>query len=328
MRVILKWLGRIGFAAVVVLFAAGWVAGAWLVKPERKGVEDFHRAWLGELDAHGLKVDLGRAESGVPFLVCEPEDRFGPGKRGRILREQLVERGVELEEFGNVVGTVVLLHGRGGRKEDLLLTAERFCAVGLRCVIPDLPGHGENPAAAVGFGGGELEGGLAEEALRSAAGEFGFAARPAGLWGMSMGGAYAIRAAATDPGWSALVVVSTYANLEGVVFPALRSRVGVAAPVVRVGMEFGARMGGLAVGEVMPVVWAQTLRLPVLVIHGTEDELIPVEQGREIFGAIPAERKELMVVATGRHGNVLVTPDLVYARMAAWILGSMREVGH
>ncbi len=66
--------------------------------------------------------------------------------------------------------------------------------------------------------------------------------------------------------------------------------------------------------------WARELQLPVLVIHGTEDELIPVEQGRAIYGAIPGERKAWMEVATGRHGNVLVTPDLVYARMAAWFL--------
>ena len=134
-----------------------------------------------------------------------------------------------------------------------------------------------------------------------------------------MGGAYAIRAAALDDGWSALVVVSTYANLEEVV-AGMRSRVGVAAPVVRAGMEFGMQMNGLEVAEVSPGTWARELQLPVLVIHGTEDELIPVEQGRAIYGAIPGERKAWMEVATGRHGNVLVTPDLVYARMAAWFL--------
>lgn len=302
-----------------MLFAAGWMAGAWLVKPGRKGVEEFHRAWLNDLAVHGLRVARGRSAAGTPYLVCEPEVTAGVGRRGRILRKQLAARGVAVGEFGRVVGTVVLLHGRGGRKEDLLLVAERFCAVGLRCVIPDLPGHGENPVAAVGFGGGAMESDLSSDVLRSAAGEFGFAVRPAGLWGMSMGGAYAIRAAALDDGWSALVVVSTYANLEEVV-AGMRSRVGVAAPVVRAGMEFGMQMNGLEVAEVSPGTWARELQLPVLVIHGTEDELIPVEQGRAIYGAIPGERKAWMEVATGRHGNVLVTPDLVYARMAAWFL--------
>ncbi|MGC1479647.1 MAG: hypothetical protein WA771_04025 [Chthoniobacterales bacterium] len=159
MRKIMEWIGRIGLAVMVVLFAAGWVAGAWLVKPDRKALESFHWVWLDGLEAHGLRVDRGVTSTGVPFLVCEPEGRFGPGKRGRVLRSQLAKREQKLESFGDVVGTVVLFHGRGGRKEDLLLTAERFCAVGLRCVIPDLPGNGGNPTASTGFGGGKREAG-------------------------------------------------------------------------------------------------------------------------------------------------------------------------
>jgi|GEM_PF-3411362 len=37
---------------------------------------------------------------------------------------------------------MLILHGRSGMKEDYLAVAERYRAIGFRCLIPDLPGHG------------------------------------------------------------------------------------------------------------------------------------------------------------------------------------------
>ena len=68
----------------------------------------------------------------------------GPTPRQRQLRAQLRTRGLALPVYGNVHGTLILLHARKGRKEDLLPVAERFAAAGFRCLIPDLPAHGES----------------------------------------------------------------------------------------------------------------------------------------------------------------------------------------
>ncbi len=320
---IIRWAGHLLFVVVTVCFAAGWVAGAWLVKPERKELQDFHREWMGDVGSHGMKVGRLETVSGIPYLVCEPAGELG--NRGRILRTQMEREGWKLGPFGESVGTLVMLHGRGGRKEDLLLTAERFCAVGLRCVIPDLPGHGENRTAIAGFGAGDDENVLPKSVLRDAALKIGFRPQPAALWGMSMGGSYAIRAASGANEWDALVVVSTFESLDAVVSPLLSSRIGLLAPLVRVGLGVGAWSRGVSVGAVRPVRWALDLQIPVLLVHGKNDELIHVRQARKIFAAVPSGRKFLMEVPTGRHGNVLVTPDLVYAEMAAWVLTAFHE---
>jgi pimeloyl-ACP methyl ester carboxylesterase len=102
------------------------------------------------------------------------------------------------------------------RKEDYLPIAERLCAVGFRCVIPDLPGHGDHPADIATYG--VREAGLPVRLLREASHKFVFNPHPAGLMGMSMGGSIAVHAA-DQPGapWKALVVVASFDSFPAVI---------------------------------------------------------------------------------------------------------------
>ena len=46
------------------------------------------------------------------------------------------------------------------------------------------------------------------------------------------------------------------------------------------------------------------VRLPLLVIHGEADTLIPVEQGRELYEASPVQDKELLIIKGAGHNDV------------------------
>jgi len=145
------------------------------------------------------------ASDGTPCLIVTPSGN--PGERGAKIRKQLAERGVTLPPFGKITGTLVLAHGRKGRKEDYLSIAERLCASGFRCVIPDLPAHGDHPATIATYG--VREAGLPARVLDEASRKFAFDKQPAGLMGMSMGGSVAVHAAAlTDAPWKALAEFS------------------------------------------------------------------------------------------------------------------------
>jgi pimeloyl-ACP methyl ester carboxylesterase len=189
-----------------------------LVSPERRPVQDYHREWLNHSAPHGLSIKAFSTSQRTPCLLAEPDAEAGPAERGQRLREQLQALGHSLEPYGTVQATLVLLHGRKGRKEDLLPVAERFCAAGFRCIMPDLPAHGENPTATVCFATVDEEARLPETVLAEAAQKFHFSPGPAGLWGMSMGGAFAVRAASSSPDhWGALVVVSSFDTLGSVI---------------------------------------------------------------------------------------------------------------
>ena len=177
------------FAAVLLggYFSLSWAGAGWLLMPPRKPVPSSTNEVLAWSGAGGLRVMRNVTESGVPYLLCTPDGVAGPSRRGQILRAQLSTAGVPPGKFGEVRGTLVLLHGWGMRKENLLVTAERFCAVGFRCLIPDLPGHGENPRAAASFGQRPDDRTLPRDVLESAARHDHFDPRPAALWGLSMG---------------------------------------------------------------------------------------------------------------------------------------------
>lgn len=73
-----------------------------------------------------------------------------------------------LPVYGNVRGILALLHGRKGRKEDLLPVAERFAGAGFRSVIPDLPAHAESSIATLKFATDRSESELAARVLEEA----------------------------------------------------------------------------------------------------------------------------------------------------------------
>ena len=49
------------------------------------------------------------------------------------------------------------------------------------------------------------------------------------------------------------------------------------------------------------------IRCPLFVLHGDEDEVIPIDQGRRVFDRAP-EPKEFLIVAGGRHNDLRTHP--------------------
>ena len=89
------------------------------------------------------------------------------------------------------------MHGHFGRKENHLPVSERFCAIGFRCLLFDVPDHGEHPSPTTTFALNEAM--LPRAVLESAAQRFGFDPRPAGLFvALSLGGAIALIAAVQE----------------------------------------------------------------------------------------------------------------------------------
>ncbi len=219
-------------------------------------------------------------------------------------------------EFGDERGLVVLMHGRKGRKEDLLPVAERFCAVGFVCALPDLPGHGESPVESVGYGVREFErllaGRVADEAMMEVGQMEQF------LWGMSMGGSFVVHAMVEGPErWKRAVIVASFDRLDGVVGDSLGVWSGLVMPILS---EVVVWRGGERMHEVRPGELAKGVRVPVFVVHGDKDEFVRFERGQELFYGFTG-RKEFLKVEGGNHDNVLVTDAPVYAAMASWLLG-------
>jgi pimeloyl-ACP methyl ester carboxylesterase len=297
------------FLAVLLFAVIGWFGSEHLVSPKRRGLQDYHREILARPDAYGLKIVAFTGPGKTPCLLVSPAPNPGEAKKSRILREELTRRGMTLPEWGAQEGTVVLLHGHGGRKEDHLPICERFCAAGFRCIVLDLPGQGEHPALYGTFGLREAP--LVEKLLDDASSRFAFPPSPTFLFGVSQGGAVALQTAARNPEkWTAVTSIATFSSLDR---PVLRSAqemtpscLHFCCPAAAMSVSCGARMrAGFWPANIRPAVAAARLTMPVMIGHGGLDPYIGIDQAREIFAALPAPVKRFRVVEGADHNHVL-----------------------
>lgn len=124
-------------------------------------------------------------------------------------------------------------------------------------------------------------------------------------YGHSLGGAQSVTALAEAPvkGLRAIVIDGAFASYQAM------ARV--------VGGQLGA---SLITDELSPRDFVKKLApVPLLVVHGAKDEVVPVAQGRQLFEAA-GEPKTLFEVKAGRHGTALSNDDGAYRKkMIAWL---------
>jgi pimeloyl-ACP methyl ester carboxylesterase len=317
----------LGAAAVVAFMGLGWWSSHRLLHPPRRDLQDYHREIIRDPRDFGIQITPYTGPGGTPCLMVTPVENPDRARKGRAVRDALADNGIRCAPWGRIRGTVVLLHGYKGRKEDHLPVSERLCAAGFRCLLPDLPGHGDHPSATATFGRTEADqiAGL----LRDAAGRFSFPPENAGLLGVSQGGAISLQAAALDDSpWKAVASISAFASLDQPIASGSRtlcSPVAFISPLASTACNLGvyAREGFLP-SEISPVAAVSRLGIPVFIAHGEQDSFIPIAQGRAIFDAIPSRQKTFRPVPGAGHGNALAVGSTpLYAELCAFFLKAM-----
>lgn len=315
----------LGFFALVLVYISVEVAKDMIsnriLSPKRVELTAHHKYVLDKPGDFGLKIETFNSAQGciTPTLVVESTGNVS--EKGKLLRSQLKEMGVDLVELSNdfqSVGTVILLHGRNGKKEDLLAVAERFCAVGLRCVLPDLPAHGGNRAEKCFYGGEKREPEFVTRLLGELETESGKSFDKVHLWGMSMGGSYANFSAAKmemkkERVCKSMVVLESFTSLSSV----LENKI---PGFMLQGVKEKLLLGGMDIEQVRPVDIVGKIKVPVMLLHGDKDTLIPFEIGKNLFAEYGSENKQFIKVTGAGHDNILITAQPIYALMAKFIL--------
>ena len=314
-------IGTVLLVCVSAISGILW-AGFQIASAPRRALMDYHREYLANPAAHGMVIENFTASDGTPCLVCTPDSSGNLGDRGNKIRQQLFERGLTLKPAGQVIGTLVLDHGRKGRKEDYLPIAERLCASGFRCVIPDLPAHGDHPGTVATYGVREAD--LPSRVLAEAAQKFSFDPNPAGLLGMSMGGSVSIYAAdLPDAPWKALVIISSFDSFPTVIEAKASHYIGttLGPPGAKAADAVYQWKSGISIEATQPHLHAARLHIPTLIAHGTADQVISISSGRRLFDSLPAATSKKWIEIPGAgHDDVLVTPYPIYADIAEWML--------
>ena len=217
-------------------------------------------------------------------------------------------------------GTVLLLHGFGTNRFGLVHLAYDLYQRGFQSLLLDFRGCGASEGEATTLGlreQSDLRGALAY--LRS---------RPdvdpdrIGVYGVSMGGATALLTLEPGLGVRALVTDSAFATLRGAIDHGFRRIAGLPpsifrAPTVWFASRFAGERRDAVLDAVQPLTRvARTAPCPLLLIHGTEDDVVYVQDAYQLYLAA-AGPKEIWIVPDAGHGRAHATVGAPYVERVA-----------
>lgn len=179
---------------------------------------------------------------------------------------------------------VVYFHGNGVAMGDVLWMAREFAQRGIGVVLAEYRGYGLSADAGL-----PSEAGLYEdaEAVLAALGRDGIGPERIALFGESLGTGVAVEMATRGRGAS-LVLVTPYTSI-----PEVASRFVLGLPVRALMRE---RFDSLAK--------APRVVVPTLLLHGTDDGVVPYAMGVKLTSALPSAR--LITVQGGHHNDLFL----------------------
>ncbi len=205
--------------------------------------------------------------------------------------------------------TLIYAHGFAGNRGVMLETAVHLHKLGYGALLLDLRNHGESGVAPTTWGYTEADDIVAAYNYLLTRPEV----NPAriGLLGKSMGGAAAAQAAAQLPDLDVLVLESTYSSFAGNlpnILPGVVRQPAYLAPLV---LRRMAADSDLPLADIRAVDAVRALNVPLLLLHGERDQLVPLAQAQAVFAAAN-EPKQLVVIPGAGHLNTFAVDPAAY----------------
>lgn len=199
--------------------------------------------------------------------------------------------------------TIIVTHGWGDSRLGGLTRLDALLPHAARVVLWEMPGHGESDGAcSLGVREIKVLGELIDE----------IGDGPIVLYGWSLGAGISIAAASRDE-VAGVIAEAPYRRAitparNVMTFNHLPHHLNLPIAFWILGVRFGVGPGWREFDRAQ---WASKVRCPLLVIHGSEDEICPVQDGREIAEAAPAG--EFALIEGAGHNNLWSEPE--YAKV-------------
>lgn len=269
------WFLRGTLVFIPLLFLLILVAGAYVIDYYAKALTK-----AGSWPITGTPADVGLAYEDVTLITSD---------------------GLKISGWylpGIKPDAIVIVHGIWANKQAILPAAVMLSEVGYHILMIDLRGHGLSEGEKLSYG--------YYEALDVQASVDYLLVQPGvekvGLMGYSLGGAAVVRATAVDERIQALVVESSFSSLSDAVDDSFSRHTGLPSwPFAPLLVKAAEKELGLTVDQVDSTHALATMSpRPVLIIHGSDDDLFPVRHAYKMY-EMAQEPKDLWIIEGLKH---------------------------
>jgi len=216
----------------------------------------------------------------------------------------------------------ILLHGVADTRTGIAARGRMLADAGYTVLLPDSRGHGASEGDIVTFGIREADD------VHRWADWFNATEHPVKLFGMgsSMGAAILLQSIEDDGRFQAVVAECGFADFHDVAYDRLSSRMrlnrwlgrGLLTSAVETGLAYGRLRYGVNWNDASPVRAIAHTRVPVLLIHGDDDQNIPSIHSERLHAADPAGSELWIVHGAGHVTIAKVAGDAFRRRVLAW----------
>ncbi|MEG4214754.1 alpha/beta fold hydrolase [Microcoleus sp. Pol14C6] len=267
----------------------------WLPIPTKTGAVDSVHGWWIPASGNPPSPPLSRggARKGESFLATPQSDKRA------IATVPALNKGLG--------GVVLYLHGNASNVGANVEHAYRFHRLGLSVFVMDYRGYGKSQGDFPSESQVYEDAQLAWDYLVK---QRGINPNQIYLYGHSLGGAIAIDLAVRHPEAAGLVVEGSFTSTRAMVN-------------FQKGLFWMFPIDLLLTQRFDSLSKVDRLQMPVLFIHGTADNVVPVEMSKKMFEAAP-EPKQLYIVPDGGHTNVAQIGGAEYLQILSQFLGSSK----
>ncbi len=269
--------------AGAVVLVVSWVVSGWAIRPP----QNTYRWTLGDYPDLSPEPVTFKSSDGLSLA-----GRFYPGSNG---------------------ATVVLSHGYGDNKDQMIPWADFLNQAGFNVFTYDMRSRGQSSGQAVTLG--------AKEKIDLCSAVDYLVSRSdvdpdrIGAMGLSLGGSVSILATANDRRIKALVNDSGFSSASSIISTSYHKLFHLPSfPFAPVTVKIAEWRTGARVGDVQPVeVIGSISPRPILFIHGTDDSLVLPEYAEENFAAA-GQPKEIWWVEGAEHVEASTLKTAEYQR--------------
>lgn len=287
-RLLVAAIALVLAGSLASLVGHGLIASAIAYAPNQYGVAD-----EAETPSRAERAELGRYAS-IAVRVGPPDATLSAW----VIEPAQAPR-----------GTILLLHGIRADKRMMIGPGRAFADAGYRAVLVDLRGHGRSGGEYLTYGvveSHDMSQLLDAVARRRPLG-------PVGVYGYSYGAAVAIQLGARDPRIRAVVAISAFSTLRGVVRDyEKRLLPGVSDMLpdsyLQGAVDEAGEMASFDPDLASPLQAVRRMKAPLLLVHGTADKRVPFRHAVALAQAA-GSRTRLIPVSGATHGSIVADPN-------------------